>query len=164
MKKFFVVLYFLFSSDSIFAAPPSLASIEKLFAASKSDQMLDSMMSNLTPVIRNSAIQSFGAKAVNLEQLESIEQQIAKIVPIMRDEMAWVKMKPMMTQIYVEALTQEDVDGLISFYESPTGRVMIEKMPTVFQKSIEMSQKFMAPIFLRMQSTVIESVQQSAPK
>jgi uncharacterized protein len=146
------------------SAPPSGESLDKLFAVTKSDKMLDEMMNNLTPLIRNAAIQASGSNGVNKEFLQGVDDTIAKMIPIMKEEMSWQKLRPMMVQIYGETLTQEDVDGLIVFYQSPTGAVMVEKMPIVMKRSIELTQQLLGPMLQRLQNAVAETAAKSSKR
>ena len=40
----------------------------------------------------------------------------------MREEMTWDRLHPLYVRIYQESFTQEEIDGLIVFYESPASR------------------------------------------
>jgi uncharacterized protein len=59
---------------------------------------------------------------------------------MLREEMTWDKLRPVYVQIYQESFTQEEIDGLIAFYESPAGFAFVEKMPFVMQKSMSIMQ------------------------
>ena len=59
------------------------------------------------------------------------------------------------------ALTQEEVDGLIAFYESPAGQAYIAKMPAVAQKSMAPMQNPMIPMIRKLQASAEEFVKGS---
>lgn len=44
--------------------------------------------------------------------------------------------------IYEKHYTEEEIDQLILFYQSPIGKKMVEKMPLVIQESMEIGQKW----------------------
>ena len=46
--------------------------------------------------------------------------------------------------------TQEEIDGLIAFYESPAGATFVEKMPVVMQKSMSIMQSRAATVMEKM--------------
>ena len=76
----------------------------------------------------------------------------------MREEMTWDKLRPLYVQIYQESFTQEEIDGLIAFYESPAGVAFVEKMPFVMQKSMSIMQSRMAPMMEKMKAAIKEAI------
>ena len=44
--------------------------------------------------------------------------------------MTWDKLRPLYVRIYQESFTQEEIDGLIVFYESPAGIAFVERWPS----------------------------------
>jgi hypothetical protein len=75
-----------------------------------------------------------------------------------KSELSWEKMRDLYQQVYAETFTQEEVDGLIAFYESPAGKAFVAKMPTVMQKSMVLMQQRMAPMVQRLQQSLQETV------
>jgi uncharacterized protein len=72
----------------------------------------------LAPILKQVAAQSAGSKGLSKEQERAVNDAMAKLIPITREELSWAKMRPAMVEIYKESLTQEDVDGLATFYET----------------------------------------------
>ena len=62
-----------------------------------------------------------------------------------------VKLKPMYVEIYTTNFTQEEIDGLISFYESPAGKAFVAKMPAVVQAIMAEMPKRMRPMMQKME-------------
>ena len=81
-----------------------------------------------------------------------------KSAQAMREEMSWANMKPLMARIYAESFTQEELDGLIAFYESPAGRAFTRKMPVVMEKSMMLMQERMGPLMQRMEARMREAM------
>jgi hypothetical protein len=81
-------------------------------------------------------------------------------------------MKKILVPSYSETFSQEEVDGLIAFYQSPAGKAYVEKMPTLLQKTMGQMQQFMGPFVQKAQAASQEfarsvaqqsSAQSSAP-
>ena len=70
-------------------------------------------------------------------------------------------MRPMFVQIYQESYTQEEVDGLVAFYQSPIGVAYIEKMPIVMQKSMTLVQTRMGPMMEKMQAALKQAMEEA---
>jgi hypothetical protein len=94
------------------------------------------------------------------EQRKRLEEAVQKQSAVVQDEMSWAAMKPMYVQIYSETFSQEEIDGLIAFYESPAGRSFIAKMPTVLQKSMSFMQNRMDGMMQKMQGTIRETLEE----
>lgn len=51
------------------------------------------------------------------------------------DRLSWERLEPAFVEIYAEVFTVEEINGLSEFFESPTGRVFIEKQPQLMEAS-----------------------------
>lgn len=71
-------------------------------------------------------------------KLEAAQAQSRELIT---KQMSWVRMKPKYAQLYDETFTIEELDGMVTFYESPAGRSMLTKMPTLLQKSMAIGQE-----------------------
>ena len=139
-------------------APPSQESIDRLLVDAKVEQLLDTMLANVDQVMRRSMETSLQGQQLSLEQRQAVDGAAAKFVQVMREEMTWDKLRPLYVQIYQESFTQEEIDGLIAFYESPAGVAFVEKMPVVMQKSMSIMQSRMAPMLERMKAAMKEAI------
>jgi uncharacterized protein len=80
------------------------------------------------------------------------------IVKVIREEIAWDKMRPLYMQVYQETFTQEEIDGLLAFYTSPAGIAYVEKMPVVMQKTMAITRSRMAPMMEKMKAAIQQAV------
>ena len=85
----------------------------------------------------------------------------AKFAKVLREEMNWASMRPLFTQIYQESYTQEEVDGLVAFYQSPIGIAYTEKMPIVMQKTMTLVQARMGPMMEKMQAAMKQAMEEA---
>ena len=51
-------------------------------------------------------------------------------------------MMPDIVAVYAKQFTQDDVRGMVAFYESPLGRKMIQAMPAVLQDTVAIGQRW----------------------
>ncbi len=84
------------------------------------------------------------AMAAAADQQTSMIDMIAK-------EMSWDNMKDEFVNLYAETFTEEELKGLIEFYQSPAGRKFIEKQPELMRRSMEMNQRVMMKIMPKIQ-------------
>ncbi len=76
------------------------------------------------------------------------EADPARMQAIQEEAMAWMdqfltweSMQEMYVEIYAEVFTVEEMQAVIDFYKSEAGQKMLEKMPELVRKSMEVTQK-----------------------
>ena len=158
MVKFITLLALLIFASLAYCAPPSQESIDRLLVDAKVEQLLDTMLANVDQVMRRSMETSTQGQQLSPEQRQAVDGAAAKFVQVMREEMTWDKLRPLYVQIYQESFTQEEIDGLIAFYESPAGVAFVEKMPVVMQKSMSIMQSRMATMMEKMKAAMKEAI------
>jgi hypothetical protein len=70
-----------------------------------------------------------------------LETYQAKASAALDQAIGWPKIKPDMVKIYTANFTEQDLKELVKFYQSPLGKKVQEKMPTVTQLSAQMTQQ-----------------------
>jgi hypothetical protein len=125
---------------TVHAAPPSDASIATLLEITQSSKMLDTMYASMEQSIRQGMQAAMAGKTLTAEQNRVMELAPARLAALMREEMKWATLEPMVVQIYRETFDQAEVDGLIAFYQSPTGQAFVAKTPLVMQRSMAATQ------------------------
>lgn len=146
------------------AAEPSEASLERLFVVTQVEKLSQSMIQQVNTMLKPAFEQALNAnKDLTPEERaraqEFSEEYGRKMAPILAEELSWSRMKELHLQIYRSSFTQEEIDGLISFYESPAGKAMIEKMPIVMQKSMTAMQQRMGPMMQKIARAAAETVE-----
>ena len=63
-----------------------------------------------------------------------------EMTAIMKQDMSWEKMEPMILDIYSRNFTEKEIDDLVAFYKTPTGQSVIRKLPMVTQESMQVSE------------------------
>ena len=82
-----------------------------------------------------------------------------RVNALMLEQMSWARLKPGFARIYAEAFSQEEVDGLIAFYQGPIGSALISKTPQLMQRSIQMMQERMAPMLQQVAQITKEEIE-----
>lgn len=97
------------------------------------------------------------------EQAQAMQGQIMDMIS---KELSWDSLKKDYAQIYAETFTEDELKGLVAFYESPVGRSFVEKQPELIRKSMMLTQKQMYTIMPRIEQMTrqaAQQLQQSAP-
>lgn len=96
-----------------------------------------------------------------------MDETNARIMALMRKDMSWDAIEPMMIATYKKTFTQKEVDGMIQFYSSDVGRSVVNKMPIVLRESVRQMQermKTMMPALFRIEHESIDKLTRAAAK
>lgn len=113
---------------SVNGATPSDQSITDLFALMKLDEVYDQAIAATDAVITQALRAQSGA--IN----ESQQAAVTKTQDKIRQAISWSKMRDIYVQGYRDSYTQDEINGLIAFYKSPTGKAFAKKGPMVTTK------------------------------
>jgi hypothetical protein len=56
------------------------------------------------------------------------------------------KAKPALAKVYTDTYTEEELDAILTFYKSPAGKSLIQKMPEVMQRSMPVMMQMMSDL------------------
>jgi hypothetical protein len=119
---------------------PSPESLHKLFAVMHTNSLIDNIMAQIDSNARNMLMQSLAGKQLNETQRKIIQDSQAQLQALTKSELSWGELEPMVIQVYRENLTQSEVDGMVRFYQSESGRAVIAKMPSIMQEMMQKMQ------------------------
>ncbi|MES2071495.1 MAG: DUF2059 domain-containing protein [Pseudomonadota bacterium] len=128
------------------AAPPSTESIEKLLAVAQVGKMLETIRPQMNVMMKTMMDKAMQGTPVQAEEQKILDAFRDKAAAIVNEELSMAKLQPMYVEIYRANLSQEDIDGLIAFYQSPTGQVFLTKIPQIMQSVMSEMPKRMAPM------------------
>lgn len=151
MKTYIAIaLAILCTAISGHAAPPSEKSVNELLDLSRMDKTLDQMMTQMDVGMKNGMQQGLRGRTLTPEQQAAAEKLTSEMAGIMKEELSMPKLKPLYLQVYRETFTQEEVEGLIAFYKSATGKAFVEKLPLVMQRAGALMQERMGPMMQKL--------------
>jgi uncharacterized protein len=152
MIKRFLILFVL-SCSLGFAAdtPPSEASVKQLLETAQAHKLVDTMMGQFDTVMKNAMQQATQGQTVSPEVRKDIDRRQAELVKVLREELSWDKLEPIYLRVYQKTFNQEEVNGMIAFYKTPTGQALLNKMPLVMQNTMTEMQQRMGPMMQRIQ-------------
>ena len=126
-----------------FAQPASNQSVKELLKITKSEQFLGQMSQQMNSMMHSNMDKITQGKKLTTKQELAMINYSQELGKIMQEELTWAKLEPEMIKIYAEEFTQEEINGMIQFYKTPVGQSMIDKMPIVMQKSMQVGYKRM---------------------
>jgi uncharacterized protein len=145
------------------AAPPSDASIEQMLKAAHTEEMLDQMMTQMTSGMEQGMQQALKGQTPTAAQKAKMDDFRKKLSALMHEELSFAKMKDVYMQVYRETFTQDEVNNILAFYNSPAGKAFVEKMPAAMQKSATLAQARMGPLLQKIQALAEQYSKELSP-
>ena len=159
-RFFFLILIGFGAGNSHLTAQPSDESVKQLLALSGSHQMVDITKAQLSGVVNGPIQQAMQGHSMTPEITEIIQSASAKTQEILNAKLTWESVEPLFVSVYQSTMTQEEVDGIITFYQTPAGKAMVEKMPQLMQLSGQRLQQQLGPIAQTLQQLQQETLLQ----
>jgi hypothetical protein len=116
------------------------------------NQMLDQMTGMVTSQMKTAMPNA------TPEQLAQAQEVQKKMMELIKSRISWEKMRGEYARIYGEIYSDEEINGMLAFYESPAGRGFVQKMPLLAQKTMAISQAQMGDLMPEIMRIVRESM------
>ncbi len=153
MKPFPVLTLTLIATGLLASAqePSKEAKIVRVLALMKAEALTDQVFEQM-----KAETASISAPNASEKERAHAREIQAKIMDLVKDRMSWEKMRPVYVKMYSETFTDEEIDGMLAFYQSPAGRAMLEKMPQLVAKIMALAQSQMAGLMPEIERLVKE--------
>jgi uncharacterized protein len=116
------------------------AKIEEFMQVAQLDRMVKAMLDQMKNMQAGQLAQ-MSAPGEDRERQEAVQR---KTMALIAERMSFDKIKPLYVKVYAETFTEEELDGMLSFYKSPAGKAMMEKMPQMMARMMPLMQQWMA--------------------
>lgn len=164
MKKLCLALVLLACSTfSLAENRPTDVSVRELLQVMQTQKLLDSQMAQLDQLFDATLKPAIPDGKTSPEQQQAMETLKGKLSTLLKAEMGWSTMEPMMIEIYMKSFSQSEIDSMLTFYRSPAGQAVIEKMPVVMQNTMLLMQERMQIIMPKIEKLTEDGIQQMAP-
>jgi hypothetical protein len=122
-------------------ARPTEASVRKLLAAAHLDALLGATSKQVEASLRAGMKREIEGQPLNAKQLSIMDGMQEKMVAIMNEELDWTRMQDHVVELYRDTFTQQEVNGMLAWYNSPTGKAVVAKEPLIMQKVTDETQR-----------------------
>lgn len=122
------------------------AKVEELITVMHMDRMMDQMMEMVKSQAEQAMQQAPGANSLTSEQKQIVADYQAKTLQIVIDTLGWKSLEPEFVTLYTENFTEEEIDGMVTFYKSPTGQAVLNKMPQLMTAAMQLAQSRMVDV------------------
>lgn len=152
MKRILFALAIVGTSLLAQAGAPTPESIEQVLVLTQSEKIIEAIKPQIRISMKAGIDQALKGHKPSAEEQKVLDAYIARSANIMDDALTMDKLKPLYMQLYSQYFTQEDVDGLIAFYQSPAGQSLITKMPQLTQGLMAAMPALMAAMLEQIQA------------
>jgi uncharacterized protein len=136
-----VTLIALLLTPSLFAQTTKTAKIEEIFRLTKIDQMQKQMMSQMSAMMKQQTMAN-----LTPDQQKNATEMSQRVMEFTMQKMSWDVMKPEFIKLYDDTYTEDEISGILLFYQSPAGQAMLAKSPVLVANTMALVQKRMAEI------------------
>jgi hypothetical protein len=116
-----------------------LAKAEQMIALAHVDRLTNQVMDTLLQQTTNIMTQQSGG-SLTPEQKAALDEFQKKLVAAIEPQIGWKAVAPALAEIYAKTFTEDQMDAIISFYQSPAGAALMDKMPEINKQANEVMQ------------------------
>ena len=157
MKKALMVTFIVFGiAVSVASADQEshrLATL-KLLEVTNAQKMLD----HLTTSIKTVMEQQFASLDLTPEGQEVMQEVKEELMTWFSGFFVWEQIRDLYIDIYIEVFTEEEINELVAFYQTPLGQKLLAKMPVLMQVSMQRTQAIMQKRMPEFQRRLLKSI------
>jgi hypothetical protein len=132
------------------------AKIEELFTVLKVDSTLQQMAAQSLARNKDVVKNMLAGRPMTEIDKRIIDENMTKMNAVVSEQLNWSKLKPAYIDLYAAAYSEEEIDGILAFYRSPVGQVMLAKNPELITKSGEIVSARMQALGPQMQKVLAD--------
>jgi len=123
------------------------AKVEQLLTVMNVEQQQKQMMDQMSQMVISQFKEQMAKQGtVSPAEMAKMEDRQKKLFALIADKTSWQKMKPVFVKAYADTFTEPEIDGIVAFYQTPSGKAMIEKQPALTAKIMQTVQEQMADL------------------
>jgi TonB family protein len=129
---------------------------EELLQTMKVDQMTKTISDQMWSMMK----QQFSQMGASDDMMPILKKYSDKLSDIREKYLSWQVIKDDCVSIYMQTYTETELKGMLTFYKSPVGQSVTDKMPMVMQRSMSIIQKHTPEMHEEIENISEEMVQE----
>ena len=109
--------------------------VEQLFAVMHIEQTFNQMMQQVIAQNQSMVAGLFPEIDRDPKQKAEYDAFMARVMTMVQSSFSWKAMEPEYAKIYLDTYSDEEITGMLAFYDSPVGRSVLTKTPKVLEAS-----------------------------
>lgn len=151
MKRWIAILLAAMCTIPAWASPAKDATIEKLLVLTEAQKSADAAVADADAFIQSTVQPMSEQTNIPAERRQAMKTCLDDYRKMIRENLSWEALKPEYIRIYRETFTEEELLDLNTFYESPTGRMLVQKTPLLENKMGALMEQRMKVMMDRLQ-------------
>ena len=111
--------------------------VRELFRLTNASDLTESMNAQMKQMM----LQQIRQEKIPIGKKPIVEKYMARLMDLIADTMDWSQLEGEFADLYVANFSENEINDMLAFYKSPTGRKMIETMPAIMKASMAIGQK-----------------------
>lgn len=138
------------------------AKAQEMMTFLKTEHVVQQIAENIRKQVADAADKVVGPSPTPEKQakLDDFMKQASQMVDA---QLSWKSMQAGFTDIYMKTFTEEQMDAIVTFYKSPAGIALLEKMPTVNDQVTQLGQSRMATLQPQLRQLFVDFQKSQAP-
>jgi len=161
LKKMIFVLCFVLSCSTAYSGVKEHRALaEELIKITEGDQVMEKMKAQVTMIFQQITMQMH----VQETDKPKLEKYSKRFDAILKEDMAWDKIKEQYVDLYTSVFTEDETKGLVDFYKSDLGKKVTSKMPELMQQSLTVARTYMQGVVPKFEALTEEMRKELEPK
>jgi len=139
---------------------PTDDSVRQLLEVMDSKRLVEAIPQQVDNMMQATLQQSLQGQVLSPQQQQAIDQMRARVAELMKEEVDWSVLEPTYIKLYEDSFSQAEIDGLVAFYTSPSGRAVVQKLPLVMQNLMVLIQQRTARLIPKIQQMAQDTAAQ----
>ncbi len=133
--------------------------VEQLFTVMHLEQTFDQLMNQVMAQNQSVAASLFPELEADPKQKAEYDAFMTRLATVIQSSFSWSAFEPEYAKIYLRTYSDEELSGMLAFYDSPVGRSVLAKTPQVLQASSAIAVERMQELSPRLRAMIDEEVE-----
>ncbi len=142
---------------------PRRVQAELLLRAMHTEQVLTNATTKVYQMVDKFGQNASAQPNLPAEQKAAVQKAQDEAHTTISQQLSWDVLKGDFIQAYAEAFSEDELKGLVNFYDSPLGQKLVEKQPAVTEKMGRLTQQKMMAIMPTIMQKIKDSAQKPTP-
>jgi len=151
MMKYAALLTLIFVPLACADEATKVAKVEELFQVMNVAEQQKQMMAQMSKMVISQIKDALAGQGTSAEAIAKAQDKQKRVFALIEQKTSWDNMKPIFLKAYTEVFTEPEIDGMLAFYKTPSGKAMIEKQPALNGKIMTNVQGQMADLMPQME-------------
>ena len=140
------------------------AKADEFMQLAKLDENLQRTLALVSEQMKSGFFEQLSGVKLPPDRQKDVDEFQDKVTKVIADAFSWEKLRPAYVKLFADAYSEQELDDIIAFYKSPTGRSMVAKTPELMVRANEVSKQRLAEAMPKMRELMTEFVRRTTAR